>query len=128
VPIFAGTDHPQGGGANGERREHAELRIEEWLVHVEAHIEKLRERLAEHHNAPVAVQNAAQKLLTDLNVLKGDLTAAKAALAAPAAPGSHKDLREKIKADHETVKTDREALHAAVEAAHDSAGHGPRKG
>jgi hypothetical protein len=56
------------------------------LKHVAHEIQKVQNLLAQA-NLPSAVNSAAQKLLTDLNTLKADLTQAQTALGSAGASG-----------------------------------------
>jgi predicted phage-related endonuclease len=105
-----------GDGNRGEHRANRGQRLEKLSERINERIAKLQQRIAAHPNAPAAVKTAADKLIADLNDAAGDVEKIKAALEAHD-KAALQGLKGELKKDHETIKADREALHAAVKEA-----------
>jgi len=122
----AGAGEGQGKIGQGERK--AKLLDGSWAKHIQARIDRIKERLAKHPNAPADIKAAADKLIADLTV-QLDLVNKLAAAVRAKDKETAKGLIAQIKANHEKIVADRQALIELIKKHHQErqAGAGAKK-
>ena len=104
------------GNKGGKHAGKAGTRLERIGQKLGERINKVKERLAAHPNAPASVTAAGDKLVGSLGTLQDDVGKAKAAVQARDKTTA-KAMKGTLKSDRAAVRADRKALRAAVHSA-----------
>jgi len=99
----------QGEGLGNREELKAKLLDGTWAKHIQARIDRIKERLANHPNAPADIKAAAEKLIADLTV-QLDLVNKLAAAVQAKDKETAKGLLAQIRTNREKILADRIAL------------------